>query len=109
LTDKASQIASNAVREQEKLSALQTEIKKRENSLKILDETLNKTTKKAIEQFGTWENVKAEIKAVKEEKAKELRLSLLERFIQLPQIKPLWESFMSHLELNKHKNKEKER
>lgn len=89
---------------QSKIEGLQGQIEDLELKNETIQIALRKDTAVGIEQF-TVDGMKERIEIAKKEIEQERRLSLFERFIQLPAVKPLWDKFMNFIDKNKDKNR----
>ncbi len=77
---------------------LRTKIREAEETLVLADNAIKKKMDDGAAQFGSMSVMQQRIAEARKEAEKENRLRLLERFIALPQIKPLWEQFRNALQ-----------
>lgn len=80
---------------------LQKRISEAKSELSVVETAVKEKKAEGTEKFG-WDGMAERIERARKEagkdnhiKALEARISLLERFISLPQIKPLWEQFQA--------------
>lgn len=80
---------------------LQERISEAESELSVVETAVKEKKTEGAEKFG-WDGMAERIERARKEagkdnhiKALEARISLLERFISLPQVKPLWEQFQA--------------
>lgn len=72
-----------------------------------VNETLESRMQKSVSDgdFGSMAAVRQAVAETREKQEKEKRLSLLERFIELPAVRPLWEQFLQLMERGKSKSR----
>ena len=72
-----------------------------------VNETLENRMQKSVSagDFGSMAAVRQAVAETREKQEKEKRLSLLERFIELPAVRPLWEQFLQLMERGKSKSR----
>ena len=80
---------------------LQKRISEAKSELSVVETAVKEKKAEGAEKFG-WDGMAERIERARKEagkdnhiKALEARISLLERFISLPQVKPLWEQFQA--------------
>lgn len=80
---------------------LQNRISEAKSELSVVETAVKEKKAEGTEKFG-WDGMAERIERARKEagkdnhiKALEARISLLERFISLPQVKPLWEQFQA--------------
>ena len=80
---------------------LQERISEAKSELSVIETAVKEKKAEGTEKFG-WDGMAERIERARKEagkdnhiKALEARISLLERFISLPQVKPLWEQFQA--------------
>lgn len=80
---------------------LQKRISEAKSELSVIETAVKEKKAEGAEKFG-WDGMAERIERARKEagkdnriKALEARISLLERFISLPQVKPLWEQFQA--------------
>lgn len=80
---------------------LQNRISEAKSELSVVETAVKEKKAEGAEKFG-WDGMAERIERARKEagkdnhiKALEARISLLERFISLPQVKPLWEQFQA--------------
>lgn len=80
---------------------LQKRISEAKSELSVVETAVKEKKAEGVEKFG-WDGMAERIERARKEtgkdnhiKALEARISLLERFISLPQVKPLWEQFQA--------------
>ena len=80
---------------------LQKRISEAKSELSVIETAVKEKKAEGTEKFG-WDGMAERIERARKEagkdnhiKALEARISLLERFISLPQVKPLWEQFQA--------------
>lgn len=93
---------------------LQKRISEAKSELSVVETAVKEKKAEGAEKFG-WDGMAERIERARKEagkdnhiKALEARISLLERFISLPQVKPLWEQFQALIGRKKPK-KDQER
>ena len=90
------------------LSKIQEQITEKREELALTERALKRANEQGARQFGMaeWMRRIEEDKAQdRQKKQQEARLSLLERFVALPQIKPIWEQFCALVERGKEKKR----
>lgn len=101
--DKQTKVRVHEALEKQKpvLLDLQKRISEAKSELSVIETTVKEKKAEGAEKFG-WDGMAERIERAKKEagkdnhiKALEARISLLERFISLPQVKPLWEQFQA--------------
>lgn len=95
------------------LSAMKEQISEAKAELEVVESAIKRKMDEGQGQFG-WDGMAERIERARKEadqanrmKALEKRLSLFEKFVSLPQVRPLWEQFQ-HL-LHKDKNRKSDR
>ena len=80
---------------------LQNQLNEAKSELSVVETAVKEKKAEGAEKFG-WDGMAERIERARKEagkdnhiKALEARISLLERFISLPQVKPLWEQFQA--------------
>lgn len=101
--DKQTKVRVHEALEKQKpvLLDLQERISEAKSELSVVETAIKEKKAEGAEKFG-WDGMAERIERARKEagkdnriKALEARISLLERFISLPQIKPLWEQFQA--------------
>ena len=101
--DKQTKVRVHEALEKQKpvLLDLQKRISEAKSELSVVETAVKEKKAEGAEKFG-WDGMAERIERVRKEagkdnhiKALEARISLLERFISLPQVKPLWEQFQA--------------
>lgn len=101
--DKQTKIRVHEALEKQKpvLLDLQKRISEAKSELSVVEAAVKEKKAEGAEKFG-WDGMAERIERARKEagkdnhiKALEARISLLERFISLPQVKPLWEQFQA--------------
>lgn len=101
--DKQTKVRVHEALEKQKpvLLDLQKRISEAKSELSVVETAVKEKKAEGAEKFG-WDGMAERIERARKEagkdnhiKALEARISLLERFISLPQIKPLWEQFQA--------------
>lgn len=101
--DKQTKIRVHEALEKQKpvLLDLQKRISEAKSELSVIETAVKEKKAEGTEKFG-WDGMAERIERARKEagkdnriKALEARISLLERFISLPQVKPLWEQFQA--------------
>lgn len=101
--DKQTKVRVHEALEKQKpvLLDLQKRISEAESELSVVETAVKEKKTEGAEKFG-WDGMAERIERARKEagkdnhiKALEARISLLERFISLPQVKPLWEQFQA--------------
>ena len=101
--DKQTKVRVHEALEKQKpvLLDLQKRISEAKSELSVIETAVKEKKAEGTEKFG-WDGVAERIERARKEagkdnriKALEARISLLERFISLPQVKPLWEQFQA--------------
>ena len=101
--DKQTKVRVHEALEKQKpvLLDLQERISEAKSELSVVETAIKEKKTEGAEKFG-WDGMAERIERARKEagkdnriKALEARISLLERFISLPQIKPLWEQFQA--------------
>lgn len=90
----------------EVLPELEVEVAEKHEELSALDKAIKRKDDEGVAAFGIvdW---KERIQSIKEQDKKEQRLSLIEKFLELPGIKPLWEAFLHEMTKGRSKTKAK--
>ena len=85
---------------EQELPALTAQISEAKSELAVVETAIKEKKAEGAGQFG-WDGIAERISRAREQadkdnriKALEARVSLFERFVSLPQIKPLWEQFL---------------
>ena len=92
------------------ISALESQIVERKDELEVLDKALKEKKAEAVSSgLFSDSNMQERIERAKQEQARERRQSLLERFIELPHIKPLWERFCALVERQRGRESHKDK
>lgn len=89
---------------EQELSSLTGRISDAKNELRMVDVAVKRKMDEGAGLFGM-ESMKERIAAARKEADKDNRLRLLERFVALPQIKPLWEQFCQLMNRGKDRKK----
>lgn len=101
--DKQTKVRVHEALEKQKpvLLDLQKRISEAKSELSVVETAVKEKKAEGAEKFG-WDGMTERIERARKEagkdnhiKALEARISLLERFISLPQVKPLWEQFQA--------------
>lgn len=101
--DKQTKVRVHEALEKQKpvLLDLQKRISEAKSELSVVETAVKEKKAEGAEKFG-WDGMTERIERARKEagkdnhiKALEARVSLLERFISLPQVKPLWEQFQA--------------
>lgn len=101
--DKQTKVRVHEALEKQKpvLLNLQKRISEAKSELSVVETAVKEKKAEGAEKFG-WDGMAERIERARKEagkdnhiKALEARISLLERFISLPQVKPLWEQFQA--------------
>lgn len=101
--DKQTKVRVHEALEKQKpvLLDLQKRISEAKSELSVIEAAVKEKKAEGAEKFG-WDGMAERIERARKEagkdnhiKALEARISLLERFISLPQVKPLWEQFQA--------------
>lgn len=101
--DKQTKVRVHEALEKQKpvLLDLQKRISEAKSELSVIETAVKEKKTEGAEKFG-WDGMAERIERARKEagkdnhiKALEARISLLERFISLPQVKPLWEQFQA--------------
>ena len=101
--DKQTKVRVHEALEKQKpvLLDLQKRISEAKSELSVVETAVKEKKAEGVEKFG-WDGMAERIECARKEagkdnriKALEARISLLERFISLPQVKPLWEQFQA--------------
>lgn len=101
--DKQTKVRVHEALEKQKpvLLDLQKRISEAKSELSVVETAVKEKKAEGVEKFG-WDGMAERIERARKEagkdnriKALEARISLLERFISLPQVKPLWEQFQA--------------
>lgn len=101
--DKQTKVRVHEALEKQKpvLLDLQKRISEAKSELSVVESAVKEKKTEGAEKFG-WDGMAERIERARKEagkdnhiKALEARISLLERFISLPQVKPLWEQFQA--------------
>lgn len=101
--DKQTKVRVHEALERQKpvLLDLQKRISEAKSELSVVETAVKEKKAEGAEKFG-WDGMAERIERARKEagkdnhiKALEARISLLERFISLPQVKPLWEQFQA--------------
>lgn len=101
--DKQTKVRVHEALEKQKpvLLDLQKRISEAKSELSVVETAVKEKKAEGAEKFG-WDGMAEQIERARKEagkdnyiKALEARISLLERFISLPQVKPLWEQFQA--------------
>lgn len=101
--DKQTKVRVHEALEKQKpvLLDLQKRISEAKSELSVIETAVKEKKAEGTEKFG-WDGMAERIDRARKEagkdnhiKALEARISLLERFISLPQVKPLWEQFQA--------------
>ena len=101
--DKQAKVRVHEALEKQKpvLLDLQKRISEAKSELSVVETAVKEKKAEGAEKFG-WDGMAERIERARKEagkdnhiKALEARISLLERFISLPQVKPLWEQFQA--------------
>ena len=101
--DKQTKVRVHEALEKQKpvLLDLQKRISEAKSELSVVETAVKEKKAEGAEKFG-WDGMAERIERARKEagkdnhiKALEARISLLERFVSLPQVKPLWEQFQA--------------
>lgn len=101
--DKQTKVRVHEALEKQKpvLLDLQKRISEAKSELSVVETAVKEKKTEGAEKFG-WDGMAERIERARKEagkdnhiKALEARISLLERFVSLPQVKPLWEQFQA--------------
>ena len=86
-------------------SALTERIGERKEELELVERVIIGKMSDGAQRYGSMTSMKERIAAAKIEADKHNRLNLIEKFIALPQIKPLFEQFLNHIMQDRGKSK----
>lgn len=109
--DKQTKVRVHEALEKQKpvLLDLQKRISEAKSELSVIETAVKEKKAEGTEKFG-WDGMAERIERARKEagkdnriKALEARISLFERFISLPQVKPLWEQFQALISRKKPK------
>lgn len=109
--DKQTKVRVHEALERQKpvLLDLQKRISEAKSELSVIETAVKEKKAEGTEKFG-WDGMAERIERARKEagkdnriKALEARISLFERFISLPQVKPLWEQFQALISRKKPK------
>ena len=78
----------------------------KQEELSVLDRAIKKKTDEGSELFSVV-GLRERMQEIREQDRKEQRLSLIEKFLELPFVKPLWERFLQEQTRGKNKSKSK--
>lgn len=107
--DKQTKVRVHEALEKQKpvLLDLQKRISEAKSELSVIETAVKEKKAEGTEKFG-WDGMAERIERARKEagkdnriKALEARISLFERFISLPQVKPLWEQFQALIDRKK--------
>ena len=97
------------------LPVLSAQISEAKSELAVVETAIKEKKAEGAGQFG-WDGMAERISRAREQadkdnriKALETRVSLFERFVSLPQIKPLWEQFLQLIGKNKSRQTDRDR
>ena len=88
---------------QGKIEGLKTQSADEMDKLEILRAAVKKESEDSVGNFGI-ESMQKQIAVARQEANQKNRLSLLEKFIEHPQIKPLWEKFVQMMNRGRNRN-----
>ena len=86
------------------LPAMEEQVAEKQQELAVLDRAIKKKDDEGALTHADW---KERIKEIREQDRKEQRLSLIEKFLELPFVKPLWERFLQEQTRGRSKSKSK--
>lgn len=105
------EMAQKKAEMERELPALSAQISEAKSELAVVETAIKEKKAEGAGQFG-WDGMAERIERARKEadqanrmKALEARVSLFERFISLPQIKPLWEQFQQLIGRDKNNKK----
>ena len=100
---------------EQELPALTAQISEAKSELAVVETAIKEKKAEGAGQFG-WDGMAERISRAREQadkdnriKALEARVSLFERFVSIPQIKPLWEQFLQLIGKNKSRQTDRDR
>lgn len=109
------EMAQKKAEMERELPALSAQISEAKSELAIVETAIKEKKAEGAGQFG-WDGMAERIERARKEadqanrmKALEARVSLFERFISLPQIKPLWEQFQQLIGRDKTRKTDRDR
>lgn len=88
---------------EKEMPKLAEKIREAKETLTLADKAIKKKMEDGAAQLGSMSTMQQRIAEARKEADKENRLRLLERFVSLPQIKPLWEQFCNMLHRGRSK------
>lgn len=91
--EKTLDLLNQMTRYEQQYSELKVHIDEAESELNILKTAIKQTDKEGERLFG-WENWNLRIQSERQKTEKERKFVLLEKFVEQPSIKPLWEKFL---------------
>ena len=110
MTDKRAEIEHTVVQKQSEVTDLQNQITERKDELEVLEKAIKEKKAEAVSSgLFADSNMQERIERAKQEQARERRLSLLERFVELPKIKPIWEKFCAVMEHQRGRESHKDK
>lgn len=89
------------------LPVMEEQAAEKQQELSVLDRAIKKKTDEGVELFSVV-GLRERMQEIREQDRKEQRLSLIEKFLELPFIKPLWERFLQEQTRGKNKSKSKD-
>ena len=109
------EMAQKKAEMERELPALSAQISEAKSELAVVETAIKEKKAEGAGQFG-WDGMAERIERARKEadqanrmKALEARVSLFERFISLPQIKPLWEQFQQLIGRDKTRKTDRDR
>lgn len=90
---------------EKELPELREEVQEAKDELRTMEAAIKRKKDEGAVEFGSLEYFSAAIKDAREQEKKDQRMSLIEKFLELPFIKPLWEKFVLDQARGKTKNK----
>lgn len=109
------EMAQKKAEMERELPALSAQISEAKSELAVVETAIKEKKAEGAGQFG-WDGMAERIERARKEadqanrmKALEARVSLFERFISLPQIKPLWEQFQQLIGRDKTRRTDRDR
>lgn len=110
MTEKRAEIERTFSDKQSEITDLESQIIERKDELEVLDKAIKEKKAEAVSSgLFSDSNMQEQIDRAKQEQARERRLSLLERFVELPQIKPIWEKFCAVMERQRGRESHKDK
>lgn len=110
MTEKRAEIERTVSEKNSEVTDLQNQITERKDELEVLEKAIKEKKAEAVSSgLFADSNMQERIERAKQEQAREHRLSLLERFVELPKIKPIWEKFCAVMEHQRGRESHKDK